>query len=95
MSHPNLLEHVFLVGNVLEDVAWRFEAIGVSVGDLEAELFLDGHHDLDVIERVESEVFREVRVHRQLLCVDFVVQREHKCDSLFQSLLCQGSLQKF
>jgi hypothetical protein len=35
-------------------------AVGVLVGDLDAELLLDGHDDLDGIEAVKTEVVGEV-----------------------------------
>ena len=36
------------------------DAVGVLVGDLDAELLLDGHDDLDGVEAVETEVVGEV-----------------------------------
>jgi hypothetical protein len=36
------------------------DRVGVLVGDLDAELLLDGHDDLDGIEAVETEVIGEV-----------------------------------
>jgi hypothetical protein len=36
------------------------DAIGVLVGDLDAEFLLDGHDDLDGVEAVETEVIGEV-----------------------------------
>lgn len=38
----------------------RVDVVGVLVGDLNAELLLDGHDHLDGIERVEAEVVGEV-----------------------------------
>ena len=36
------------------------DVVGVLVGDLDAELLLDGHDDLDGVEAVEAEVVGEV-----------------------------------
>lgn len=36
------------------------DAVGVLVRDLDAELLLDGHDDLDGVEAVEAEVVGEV-----------------------------------
>ena len=36
------------------------------IGNLKAELVLDGHDDFDVIQRVQAEVVDEVRVQGQL-----------------------------
>lgn len=36
------------------------DGVGILVGDLDAELLLDGHDDLDGVERVEAEVVGEV-----------------------------------
>jgi hypothetical protein len=38
----------------------RVDGVGLSVGDLNGELLLDGHDDLDGVERVEAEVSREL-----------------------------------
>lgn len=36
------------------------DAVGILVGDLDAELLLDGHDDLNGVEAVETEVVGEV-----------------------------------
>jgi hypothetical protein len=36
------------------------DGVGVLVGDLNAELLLDGHDNLDSVKRVEAEVVGEV-----------------------------------
>ena len=36
------------------------DRVGILVGDLNAELLLDGHDDLDGVKRVETEVVGEV-----------------------------------
>lgn len=36
------------------------DRVGILVGDLDAELLLDGHDDFDGVERVEAEVVGEV-----------------------------------
>lgn len=38
----------------------RVDGVGILVGDLDAELLLDGHDDLDGVEAVEAEVVGEV-----------------------------------
>jgi hypothetical protein len=42
------------------------DGIGLLVGDLDAELLLDGHDDLDRVEAVEAEVVVEVRLDVEL-----------------------------
>lgn len=36
------------------------DGVGILVGDLDAELLLDGHDDLDGVKGVEAEVVSEV-----------------------------------
>ena len=42
------------------------DGVGLLVRNLNAELFLNGHHYLDSIERVQSEIIREVCLPRNL-----------------------------
>lgn len=39
----------------------RVDGVGVLVGNLNAELLLDSHDDLNGVERVETEIVGEVR----------------------------------
>jgi hypothetical protein len=45
------------------------DGVGVLVGDLNAELLLDGHDDLNGVERVKAEVVGEVGGGLDLLYV--------------------------
>ena len=38
----------------------RVDSVGVLVGDLDAELLLDSHDDLDGVKAVQAEIVREV-----------------------------------
>lgn len=48
------------LGNIFDDVSWSRKFLSIAIGYLKAELILDGHDHLDVIQRVETEVLNEV-----------------------------------
>jgi hypothetical protein len=56
----NRLVGVGLVQDVLNSLVNGVDGVGVLVGDLNAELLLDGHDNLDSVKRVEAEVVGEV-----------------------------------
>src|SRR5262249_37617115 len=56
------------VGHRLGD---GLEVIGVLLRDVEPELFLERHHQLDDVERVRPEILDELGLRRELLHVDF------------------------
>jgi hypothetical protein len=64
---------IFALG-VRVDVLDRFldarDLLGVLVGNLDAELFLEGHHQLDRVERVGAEVVDERCVRSHFFLVD-------------------------
>lgn len=47
------------LGDVLNRLTDRLDSIRLLVGNLDRELLLDGHDDLDGVERVETEVLGE------------------------------------
>ena len=61
-----LLVDVLVIGDVLDDLGRGQQFVRVVVGDLEAELVLHGHDDLNVIERVETKILDEMGVEFQL-----------------------------
>ena len=50
--------------DVLDGVADGDDLLGVLVRDLDVELLLEGHHQLDRVERVGAQVLDELRVRR-------------------------------
>jgi hypothetical protein len=56
----NRLVGIGLVQDVLNSLVNGVDGVGVLVGDLNAELLLDGHDNLDGVKRVETEVVGEV-----------------------------------
>jgi hypothetical protein len=46
--------------DVVDRVAHRGDLVGVGVGDLDGKLLLEGHDELDDVERVEAQVLLEV-----------------------------------
>src|SRR6478735_7406880 len=56
--------------NVLVGVADRVDLLGRIVGNLDAELFLEGHHQLDDVEAVGAQIVDEARVGRDLVFFD-------------------------
>src|SRR5919107_1580788 len=55
------------LGQELHGVSNRQDGLGGIVGNLAAELFLEGHDKLDRVERVRAEVVDEARVFGHLL----------------------------
>src|SRR5688572_18508678 len=56
--------------DVLVGVANRVDLLGRVVGNLDAELFLEGHHQLDNVEAVGAEIVDEARVGSDLVFLD-------------------------
>src|SRR5690606_39857830 len=56
--------------DVLVGVADRVDLLGRVVGNLDAELFLEGHHQLDDVEAVGAEIVDEARVGGDLVFLD-------------------------
>ncbi|TMS38920.1 hypothetical protein L596_005542 [Steinernema carpocapsae] len=88
------LVNIFLVADVLENVARSRHAVSVTVGDLETEFVFERHDNFNVVESVESEVVDEVRLHRQLLGIDLVVEAGHKDDTFLQGFECKWGLEQ-
>src|SRR5262245_24160307 len=51
-----------VLGDIAHSVADRLDLLGVLVADLELELFLERHHELDRVERVRPQVVHELRL---------------------------------
>src|SRR4051794_7521616 len=56
--------------DILDRVANRRDFLGGIVGDLDAELFLERHHQLDDVEAVGAEIVDEARVLGHLVRLD-------------------------
>src|SRR3954463_7644445 len=66
---PELL--LLAVGlDVLDGLLDARDLLGVLVRDLDPELFLERHHELDGVKRVGSQVIHERRIRRHFLFVD-------------------------
>src|SRR5438270_133518 len=72
-----------IVLDVLDGVADRHDLLGVLVGDLDVEMLLQGHDELDRIEGVGAQVLDELRVRVDV----FLVDPELFDDDLLQLLL--------
>src|SRR3954451_9491297 len=68
LNRPLLLFAVRL--DVLDGFLDARDLLRVLVGDLDPELLLEGHHELDGVERVGSQVIHERRVRRHFFFVD-------------------------
>src|SRR4029450_1387977 len=56
-----------VVLDVLDGVADRHDLLGVLVGDLDVEMLLQGHNELDRVEGVGAQVLDELRVRVDVL----------------------------
>lgn len=85
----------YLVGiglgeDVLDGLLDAVDLVGILIGDLNAELFLNGHDDLDGVERIKTEVVGKVC----LLCdVARVVDLVKPAEELFDPLVHLGLLE--
>src|SRR5258705_9239685 len=59
-----------VVLDVLDGVADRHDLLGVLVGDLDVEVLLQSHDELDGIQRVGAQVLDELRVRVDVFLVD-------------------------
>lgn len=66
-----LLGH-WVLGDVLDGVGDGLDLLGIVIGDVEDELLLEGHDDLDDVKGVETEVIDEVRLVGNLASVDLL-----------------------
>src|SRR5688500_79905 len=67
---PLLLRLVAVLLDVVHGLADARDLLRVLVGDLDAELLLEGHDQLDGVEAVRAEVVHEGRVRRDELLLD-------------------------
>src|ERR1043165_2200617 len=56
-----------LLVQVVHGVADGPQLLGLFIGDVDVELLLDGHDELDRVETVGAEVFQETRIAGELL----------------------------
>lgn len=81
-----------LAEDVLDSLVDRVDGVSVLVGDLDAELLLDGHDDLDGVEAVETEVVGEVGGGLDVgRVVDFVKAGQQAHDAALNLLLVQAT----
>lgn len=60
------LVSIIALGDVLDSLLGRLDLIGILIGDLDRELLLDGHDNLDSVQRVQSEISVEVGLEGDL-----------------------------
>src|SRR5580765_309156 len=56
--------------DVLDGLLHARDLLGILVGNLDPELFFEGHHELDRIERVSAKIVNERRIRRHLFFID-------------------------
>ena len=76
-------------GDVIDRLADRRDLLRVVVGDLDAELILELHDQLDQIERVGVEIFLERSLFRDLALVDTELLAQRAFD-LLEDLLTRS-----
>src|SRR5687768_15727702 len=73
-----------LVPGIVLDVVHRLahvaDLLGLLVRDLDAELLLEGHHELDDVQRVCSQVIGEAGLQRDLVLVDAQLLNDNALD---------------
>src|SRR5689334_21876291 len=69
-------------GDVVDSLTDRLDLLGVLVGDLDPELVLELHDQLDEIERIRVQVLLERRFLRDLAVVDAELLAQHFLDAL-------------
>src|SRR3954452_5894799 len=67
---PKLRRVTGIVGDVVDGVPDGLDLLGLIIGNLDSELFFEGHDQLDGVERVRSEVFDERRFGLHFLSID-------------------------
>src|SRR6266542_1598123 len=78
--------------DVVDGVPDGHDLLGVFVGNLEVELLLEGHHQLDGIKRVGAEVLDELRVGVDLVLFDPELLADDFLHPLFDRLRHEGLL---
>ena len=61
-----VLVGIITLGDIVDGVSSRLDLISILVGDLDRELLLNGHDDLDSVQRVQAEIAVEVGLERDL-----------------------------
>ena len=83
ISSPSVFAGAFLVGrDVVDGLPDGRDLLGVLVGDLDPELILELHDQLDEIEGVGVQVVLEGRLVRDLIVVDSELLRQDFLDAL-------------
>src|SRR5207253_7164846 len=75
-----------LLVQVLQRLPHRAQLLGLLVGDVDVELLLEGHDQLDGIEAVRAQVLHEARVGRELVALDPQLFDDDIFDLLFELL---------
>ena len=63
-------DQLCVVLNVFDNVADRLDVLDLLVGDLNVELFLEGHDQIDQIQRICAEVIDDAGLHRYLFILN-------------------------
>src|SRR4029079_14337518 len=83
---------------VIHGVADRLELVGILVGDVETELLLERHDQLDDVERIRAEVLDELLLRREGVDLDLQLLGDdlphpvftERCHSVFTSCSSRG-----
>lgn len=65
-GNEQYLVSIVALGDVLNSLLGRLDLIGILIGDLDGELLLDGHDNLDSVQRVQTEISVEVGLEGDL-----------------------------
>jgi len=60
---------ILTLGDVVNSLGSSLDLVSILVGDLDRELLLDSHDNLDGVQRVQLEVAVEVGLERDLLFI--------------------------
>src|SRR5712692_3420580 len=83
---------LLILFDVVDGVPDGHNLLGILVGNLEVELFLEGHHQLDGVEGVGAEVLDELRVGVDLVFFDPELLADDFLHPLFDRLRHEGLL---
>lgn len=65
-GNEQYLVSIVALGDVLNSLLGRLDLIGILIGDLDGELLLDGHDNLDSVQRIQTEISVEVGLEGDL-----------------------------
>jgi len=75
-----------MLEDILDGIAYGFDPFGVFIGNLQLELFLERHDQLDQIKRIGIEVFLEARARHYLGFLDPQLFRDDRPQSVLYGL---------